>query len=58
VQSLCIGAGREDRETKPDLSQWEPGTRELVIDLAKRLEIASNSADAATWFGANDALNT
>jgi hypothetical protein len=37
---------------------WEPGTRELVIDLAKRREIASNSADAATWFGANDALNT
>jgi hypothetical protein len=29
-----------------------------VIDLAKRLEIASNPADSATWFGASDALNT
>jgi hypothetical protein len=57
-RSLCIGVGREDRNDKPDLSRWEPGTRELVIDLAKRLEIASNPADAATWFDANDALNT
>jgi hypothetical protein len=57
-RSLCVGVGRDDRTTNPDLGRWEPGTRELVIDLAKRLEFASDPADSATWFDANDALNT
>jgi hypothetical protein len=55
-RSLCVGVGRDDR-ANPDQRLWEPGARELVIDLAGRLEIAADPADSTTWFDASDALN-
>jgi hypothetical protein len=57
-RSLCVRVGRDDRTANPDLRRWEPGARELVIHVAERLELASNPADSATWFDANEALNS
>jgi hypothetical protein len=57
-RSLCVRVGRDDRTANPDLRRWEPGARELVSHVAERLELASNPADSATWFDANEALNS
>jgi hypothetical protein len=57
VEMAPTGIGHDDRTAKPDLTRWEPGARELVIDLAGRLDIASSPAETTSWFDANEALN-